>query len=162
MAARAVEAGDIVLDEGNEGTKGDRAVGGPGIVDPNDGGDLEAEDQEVERADDGHSTGQAGFFKQPAGDGIRLAVESDKPPSAEDIERFCPQERDHREREKGDFKRGHGLGEWRILDVGCWMLDGLQKCEMRNAKCGMRQWRSSYALRGYGGIREGKFWILNF
>jgi hypothetical protein len=48
------------------------------------------------------------------------------------------------------------------LDFECWILDGLQKCEMRNAECGMRQWRSSYALRGYGGIREGKFWILNF
>ncbi len=70
MAARAVEAGDIVLDVGDEGAEGDGAVGSPGIVEPNDGGDLKAEDQNVERADDGHAAGEAGFFKEPACDGI--------------------------------------------------------------------------------------------
>jgi len=70
VAARAVEASDIVLNVGDKGTEGDRAVGGPGIVDPNDGGDLETEDQNVERADDGHAAGEAGFFKEPACDGI--------------------------------------------------------------------------------------------
>lgn len=112
LPPRAVEAGDIVLDEGYKGTEDDGAVGGPGIIDPNDGGDLEAEDQDVEGADDGQATGQTGFFKQPAGDGIRLAVKPDKPPGAEDIERLCPQKRDHREREKCDFNMGHGLGKW--------------------------------------------------
>jgi hypothetical protein len=32
-----------------------------------------------------------------------------------------------------------------MMDVECWMVD----------------WRSSFALRDYGGIREGKFWMLN-
>ncbi len=77
-----------------------------------DGGDLETEDQNVEGAGDGHAEGHAGFFKEPAGDGIRLAVLADEPPGAEDIERFCPQKRDDRESEKGGFKRGHGLGKW--------------------------------------------------
>ena len=115
MPADAVEAGDIVLDEGDEATEGDGAVGGPRIVEPNDGGDLEAENQHVERADDGHATGEAGSFKKPACDRVRLAVEPNKPPGAEDIERLCPKKRDHREREKGDFKRGHGL-----VDFGWW------------------------------------------
>jgi hypothetical protein len=107
VAARAVEAGDIVLDKGDEGAEGDGSVGGPGIVESNDGGDLKGEAQDLEGADDGHACGEAGFFKEPAGDGIRLAVEPDKPPGAEDIERLCPQKRDHREREKGDFSNRH-------------------------------------------------------
>ena len=112
MAARAVEAGDIVLDVGDEGTECDGAVDGPGIVEPNDGGDLETEDQDVERANDGHASAQTGFFKKPACDGIRLAVQTNKPPGADDVECLCPQKSDHREREKGGFKRGHGLGKW--------------------------------------------------
>ena len=112
MAAGAVEAGDIVLNEGNERTEADCAVGGPRVVAPDNGDNLKAEDQEVERADYAHATDQTGFFKQPAGDGIRLAVQTNKPPGADDIKHFCPQKRNHREREKGGFKRGHGLGKW--------------------------------------------------
>ena len=70
VAARAVEASDIVLNVGDKGTEGDRAVGGPGIVDQNNDGDLETEDQDVERADYGHASAQTGFFKKPACDGI--------------------------------------------------------------------------------------------
>ena len=70
MTAGAVEAGDIVSNEGNERTEGDCAVGGPRVVAPDNGDNLEAEDQEVERADYAHATDQTGFFKQPAGDGI--------------------------------------------------------------------------------------------
>lgn len=107
MSARAVEAGDIVLDVGDGGAEGDCAVGGPGIVEPNDGGDLESEDGKIHRANDRHSACEAGFFKKPAGEGIRLAVNSDKPLGADDIERFCPHQRHRRQREKGDFKQGH-------------------------------------------------------
>jgi hypothetical protein len=98
------EAGDIVLDEGNEGTECDRAIGGPGIVDPNDGGDLEAEDHDVERTDHAHATDQTGFFKQPAGDGIRLAVHPDETPSADDIERLRPKQGSCSDKKQARFK----------------------------------------------------------
>ena len=118
MAARAVEAGDIVLDEGNEGAECDGAVGGPGIVEPDDSRQLARKDGEIQRANDGHSACEACFFKQPAGERIRLGVNSDKPPSAEDVERLGPKERHRREREKGDFKQGRGLVDFGFLFAG--------------------------------------------
>ena len=82
MAAGAIEAGDIILDEGDEGTEEHGSVREPWRVDPNNGSQLGGEEQEVEGADDGDAASQPGFVKQPEGDRIRLAVHADETPSA--------------------------------------------------------------------------------
>lgn len=70
VAARAVEAGDIVLDEGDEEADEHGSICEPWRIDPNNGSQLDGEDQEVESADDGDASSQSGFVKQPAGDRV--------------------------------------------------------------------------------------------
>ena len=109
MAARAVEAGDIVLDEGDEKTDEHGAMGEPWRVDPNNGSQLGGEEQEIESANDGDAASQAGFFKEPVGDGIRLPVQADKTPSADHIERLRPKQGDGRANKECGFRESMGL-----------------------------------------------------
>lgn len=109
MAARAVEAGDIILDEGDEGTDEHGAMREPWRVDPNNGSQLGGEEQEVKGADDGDAASQPGFFKQPAGDRIRLAVHADETPSANDIERLRPKQGSGRANKECGFQWRHGF-----------------------------------------------------